>query len=190
MAAPKPVKAFIVETDDPEETVVQFATTNVAARRHGAEQIGTDFECVSCKRLPWADQYAGTDIPPAAFLANGWRYECATCGDSVDSQTKAPTYHLDLVFCSSACEAAEVAQRKAESEAKSAIVDATLAKFPGASGVQGYVRGEDRIAYFCFPGGRFSATWRLEEDHVAVAPADVAAWNAWRKTETAMEGAV
>ena len=38
MTATKQVKAFIVETDDPDETVIEFATSNVAAQQGEGEK--------------------------------------------------------------------------------------------------------------------------------------------------------
>lgn len=182
----KQVKAFIVETDDPEESTVQFATTNVAARRQGADEIGTDFACVTCKRLPWADQYSETRvIPESAFIANGWRYECATCGERVDSDTESPVFALHLVFCCEACHAAEVADRKAEDDRKQEVVDAVLTNYPGA--VVTYASGHEarRHASFRFPGGKSPVTWELGSETALVYRDDLEAWNAWRGLQSA-----
>lgn len=175
------MKAFIVETDDPEESTVQFATTNVAARRQGANEIGTDFNAVSCKRLPWADKYAGQRVPESAYIANGWRYECSTCGERVDSETVAPVFALDLVFCTAKCHAAEVDDRKSAEARKQEVIDALLAKFPGVEVTYASNHEERRSASFRFPGGQDPVDWKLGEDTVLVTKRDVDAWNVWRE---------
>lgn len=175
------MKAFIIETDDPEESTIQFATTSVAARRQGADEIGTDFGLVSCKRLPWADQYAGKPIPESAYIVNGWWFECATCGDRVSDETKAPVFAFDLVFCCSNCHEAEVADRTAAADRKQELIDALLAKFPGAEVIYASDHDTRRIARFRFPGGQDPVEWALGEDTAMVYCRDVEAWNAWRE---------
>lgn len=123
MTAIKQVKAFIVETDDPDETVIAFATSNVAARRQGADEIGTDFGSVSCRRLPWADEYAGKGIPAEAYIQHGWRVSCTNCGYMVsqDSYTMDesgeeiphnPVYCGEHVYCCPDCKSAHEAVSK------------------------------------------------------------------------------
>ncbi|MGP0171213.1 hypothetical protein ACSVIJ_04945 [Pseudomonas sp. NCHU5208] len=186
-------KAFIVETDDPDDSVVKFATTNVAARRNGADEIGADFGNVTCKRLPWADQYAGKGIPPTAFIENGWHYECSTCGDKVGKETPAPVFALDLSFCSAKCHAVEVADRQAAADRKQEVIDALLAKFPGVEVAFASDHDERRSARFRFPGGQDTVEWKLGEDTVMVSKRDIEAWNAWRdqvkKADCHAEGA-
>lgn len=177
----KPVKAFIVETDDPEESTIQFATTNVAARRQGANVIDTSFASVSCKRLPWADPYAGQRIPESAFIANGWSYDCATCGHRVDQETTAPKFAFDLVFCCEKCHEAELTDRAAASARKQEVIDALLAKYPGVDVTYASDHEERRIAQFRFPGGKDPVEWMFGEDTVLVYGRDVDAWNAWRE---------
>lgn len=178
----KPVKAFIVETDDPEDSVIQFATTNVAARRQGAAVIGTNFGGVSCKRLPWADSYAGQRIPESAYLANGWSFECATCGNCVDDETKSPEFEFGLVFCCPECQEAESADRAAASARKQEVIDAVLSKYPGVEVTYASDHEERRIAQFRFPGAKDPAEWMFGEDTVLVYGRDVDAWNIWRET--------
>ncbi len=189
ISARKPMKAFIIETDDPEDSVVRFATTNVAARREGSEEIGCDFNQVTCKRLPWADVYAGIGIPHSAFIANGWRYDCATCGDCVDSYTEAPAYGMDLVFCCEACKAEEVAQRDAHAKRVQEAIDTALEKWPGIANVKAYVGHDLATVIFAFPGGQDTVTWEVGDDHVGVSRRDVDAWNAWRVAEKDKESA-
>ena len=84
--ASRKVLAYSVETNDPEESSIQFATSNAAARRQGADEIGTDFGAVSCRRAHWADQYAGQRFVPAkAYIDAGWWFGCNHCGARCDS---------------------------------------------------------------------------------------------------------
>jgi len=188
----RPVKAFIVETDDPDDSVVKFATTNVAARRDGADEIGADFGAVTCKRLPWADQFAGKGIPESAYIENGWRYECSTCGECVDKETPAPVFALDLAFCSEKCHAAEVADRQAAADRKQEVIDALLAKFPGVEVTFASNHDERRTANFKFPGGQDPVGWTLGDNTVMVTKRDIDAWNLWRdqvkSASTSVEG--
>ncbi len=69
--APPKVLAYSVETNDPEESTIQFATSNAAARRQGADEISTDFSgIVYCRRAHWADPYADQRFIPAK--AGAW----------------------------------------------------------------------------------------------------------------------
>ncbi|MEL1213721.1 hypothetical protein [Aeromonas caviae] len=79
----KQLKAFSVQ--DGEHGAVVFATSGIAARRIGANELNTDFEFIeSCRRLPWADQYASAgQVPPLELIANGWWLECGHCYRSV-----------------------------------------------------------------------------------------------------------
>lgn len=181
---PVGVKAYLVETDDPEEATVQFATTNVAARRQGADEIGTEFNMVSCKRLPWADKYAGKPIPDSAYIENGWWFECATCCDRVDDETPAPVFAMDLVFCCEKCHAEEVADREAAAARKQEVIDALLAKFPGVEVIYASNHEVQRKASFRFPGGLDPVTWVLGEDTVLVTRRDLVAWSNWRREKS------
>lgn len=158
-----------------------FATTNVAARRQGADEIGTDFRLVSCKRLPWADQYAGKRIPESTYIANGWWFECATCGERVSDETKASVFAFDLVFCCSNCHEAELADRKAAEDRRQEVIDGLLAKFPGAEVIYASDHDTRRIARSRFPGGHNPVEWVLGEETALVYSRDVDVWNAWRE---------
>ena len=84
--ASRKVLVYSVETNDPEEFNIKFATSNAAARRQGADEIGTDFGAVSCRRAHWADQYADQRfIPAKAYIDAGWWFGCNHCGAKCDS---------------------------------------------------------------------------------------------------------
>lgn len=169
----KPVKAYTVATDDPEESTIQFATTNVAARRQGADAIGADFTWVSCKRAPWADQYAESYIPAKAYIENGWQISCTNCSRMVSDEHHAldenceetddlltPIFDGQCVFCDAGCKAAheqEVAERDAALDAfkkrvAEARPDLTFADFTG-----GWPR-HTITGQFTFPGCRFGGS--------------------------------
>ncbi|WP_235208773.1 hypothetical protein [Pseudomonas savastanoi] len=140
--APRKMLAYSVETNDPEESTIQFATSSAAARRQGADEIGTDFSgIVSCRRAHWADQYAELRyIPAKAYIDAGWWFDCNHCGTRCDSdacrwdEESDTDIPLDLVFdgrvvyCSAECKTghdAEVSARNAKFEAfKAAAADA------------------------------------------------------------------
>lgn len=190
------VLAYTVETNDPEESTIQFATSNAAARRQGADQIGSDFGAVSCRRAHWADQYADQRfIPAQAYIDAGWWFDCNHCGTRCDSdasrwdeETDIP---LDLVFdgrvvyCSAECKAGherEVAARNARfEEFKKRVVGArpgvTFTEFTG-----GYPRCGDN-ARFTFPGAQYGGSVSEAEDGQGlkwyVAEGDKAAWDSF-----------
>ncbi|MEN5236645.1 hypothetical protein ABE459_03965 [Pseudomonas sp. TWI923] len=190
------VLAYTVETNDPEESTIQFATSNAAARRQGADEIGTDFGAVSCRRAQWADQYAGQRfIPAQAYIDAGWWFDCNHCGTKCDSdasrwdeeaETDIP---LDLVFdgrvvyCSAECKEgheAEVAARNARFEG---FKERVVAAQPGVTFTEfigGYPRCGDS-ARFTFPGARYGGSVSEAEDGQGlkwyVAQGDKAAWD-------------
>jgi len=194
--ASRKMLAYTVETDDPEESTIQFATSNAAARRQGADEIGADFGAVSCRRAQWADQYGGQSfIPAEAYIDAGWWFDCNHCGTRCDSdasrwdeeaETDIP---LDLVFdgrvvyCSAECKEgheSEVAARSARFEKfKERVVAAqpgvTFTEFTG-----GYPYCGDG-ARFTFPGAQYGGSVSETEDGQDlkwfIAQGDKAAWD-------------
>lgn len=189
------LKAFVIEADYSEDVVVLFATTNVSARRQGANTIGVDFGEVSCRRLPWADQYAGTHIPAKAYVENGWRVGCLYCGDMVYKgsiwldddyyeRPHEPVYRGENVFCCPRCEAAHDAK-----------VDKQNAKFAGFEKRVREARPDLQYkaflgAYPCitmtceftFEGSQYGGFVRDDGDGTLrwhVANGDAAAWEAY-----------
>lgn len=197
--APRKMLAYSVETNDPEESTIQFATSSAAARRQGADEIGTDFSgIVSCRRAHWADQYADQRfIPAKAYLDAGWWFDCNHCGTRCDSEATRwdeeteQDIHLDLVFdgrvvyCQAECKQgheAEVAARNAKFEIfKERVIEAepglTFTEFTG-----GYPWCGNR-AKFTFPGAQFGGSVSDSEDgkdlRWYVANGDKAAWESF-----------
>ena len=201
--APPKVLAYSVETDDPEESTIQFATSNAAARRQGADEIGADFGAVSCRRAQWADQYAGQRfIPAEAYIDAGWWFDCNNCGTRCDSdatrfdEETGDDIPLDLVFdgqvvyCSAECKTgheAEVTARNARFEVFKERVAAaqpfvTFTEFTG-----GYPRCGDS-ARFTFHGAKYGGSVSEAYDGQGlkwyVAQDDKVAWNNFIAEET------
>lgn len=165
--------AYSVETNDPEESNIQFATSNAVARRQGADEIGTDFSAVSCLRAHWTDQYAGQRyIQAKAYIDAGWWFGCNHYGARCDSDASyrdeetETDIALDLVFdgrvvyCSPGCKTgheAEVAARNTRFEEFKVRVAAerpgvTFTEFTG-----GYPwRGNKGL--FTFPGAQYGGS--------------------------------
>lgn len=85
----KPVKAYAVTERFEAMTVIVFATSGIAARRQGANEHDTEFECIdSCRRAPWADQYWGIGkIPAQAWIDNGYSQACDYCETMIYGDT-------------------------------------------------------------------------------------------------------
>lgn len=178
--APRKMLAYSVETNDPEESNIQFATSNAAARRQGADEIGTDFSgIVSCRRAHWADPYADLRyIPAKAYIDAGWWFDCNHCGTHCDSDAsrfdeETETYiALDLVFdgrvvyCSAECKIGhdtEVSARNAKFEAfKDAAAKARPeVTFTGFTGGYPYCANSGK---FTFPGAQYGGSVSDTED--------------------------
>ncbi|MFV3402830.1 hypothetical protein ACNFIC_02595 [Pseudomonas sp. NY15463] len=190
------VLAYTVETNDPEESTIQFATSNAAARRQGADEIGADFGSVSCQRAQWADQYAGQSfIPAEAYIDAGWWFDCNHCGTRCDSdacrwdketETNIP---LDLVFdgrvvyCSAECNSGHEAEVTARNGRFELFKERVVAAQPGVTFTEftgGYPLCGDS-ARFTFPGALYGGSVSESEDSQDlkwyVAQGDKAAWD-------------
>jgi hypothetical protein len=178
--APRKVLAYSVETNDPEESNIQFAKSNAAARRQGADEIGTDFSgIVSCRRAHWADPYADLRyIPAKAYIDAGWWFDCNHCGTHCDSDASRfdeeteTDIALDLVFdgrvvyCSAECKIGhdtEVNARNAKFEAfKDAAAKARpKVTFTGFTGGYPYCANSGK---FTFPGAQYGGSVSDTED--------------------------
>lgn len=78
-------KAYAVSNDDG-DGIILFAKSDIEARRKGANDLDhDDISGLSCRRVPWADQYADTGIVPAADMIDaGWWLECRGCERRID----------------------------------------------------------------------------------------------------------
>lgn len=190
------VKAYIVTEEFEGSCVVVFAERAVVARRDGANELDAEFGEVSCRRAPWADEYAPGPVPIEAEISKGgfW-YECGCgCGRRIDSDQgsasdadenpMSPVFVDRLVFWNQACkDADDKYHREAEEKKKRDQADAeaaVIAKFPFATGIMAYRRysgKEDALwASFNFPGGVRHANWQIGGSSIAIAGEDLAAW--------------
>lgn len=191
----KTLKAYIVSNGDPECDSIQYATTNVAARRQGAAEIDDDFGSVSCKRLHWADEFASKPIPAKAYIDNGWRISCTNCGDYVSDESYRadedgedvphdPVFRGEHVFCSPECQArhdASVAEQNAkfadfERRARAARPDLQFKEFRGA---YPYITMTGK---FTFDGAKYGGSVRDDGDGALkwfIASGDQAIWDAY-----------
>lgn len=188
----RPVRAYLVSDGDPETQTIQFGRTNVAARRRGANEIGTDFGSVTCRRERWADEFASQPfIPAQAYVNNGWWVGCSNCAAMVSNNSAGddkegnsvphePVYCGSDLYCSPSCQEAEKAEIVAAAQRKQEVIDGTLAEFPGVDVVSASEHGTDRWARFNFPGGLGAAEWRLGDTEIWIAKRDQEAWNTYR----------
>lgn len=202
----KKLKAYEVREPDEGNCCIEFATSNAAARRNGAAELGTDFECVeSCKRAHWADQYAPGPVPVAAALSAGWWFGCAHCECTFDEDGRRDDGDDDereeafgpvgtvrgSAYCCEACMQKEWAERRMRKALECAVIEAAAATYPDATNItahEDYKRNEKRahrynddkhwLAVFRLPGLKYSVHWVLGQEDVTISQCDVEAWNA------------
>lgn len=189
--AEKALKAYSVQ--DEEHGVVVFATSGIAARRMGANELNTEFECIeSCRRLPWADEYASAGtVPPLVLIDHGWWFECSHCGVKVcsdsgdydkDSDKDIPHEPIadgDAVYCKPSCRDAVLKERAECKARKEAAQQAAEQKFPGVE-VSWTSENDPATVCFTFPGGNYPAHWTVGSDTVRVCQIDVSTWEAFK----------
>lgn len=173
----KPLRAYTVHDGDDGWTTV-FATSNVAARRMGANELSCDFRDVdSCRRSPEFDQYAPGPVPSHALIAGNWHFECARCNEWVDEYTEERTYRGQFVYCSRTCLARDEADERHRASYEAAAIELLEANYPSAKleyfePVNRYLLVPMKL-FFTFPGCRYSAHWVSGESTVSLHPDDV-----------------
>lgn len=181
------LKAYHVQGD--EYGVIRFASSNVVARREGANELDEEFNCVTCKRMPGADKYASQGRVPTRDLVEefGFWQECAYCNCHVYNETEGRVWEGDTAYCDIECEARWAnhridceAERKRTQEAEQGAIAAAEAKFPGISDVTAYIgHKKDITVYFRFPGGASRATWTVGDNHAGTSRDDGEAFKAY-----------
>ncbi|MBR8279755.1 hypothetical protein [Burkholderia vietnamiensis] len=189
----KPLKAYQVNVDaDDVYSCVVFATNSATARREGASELGYEWDDVeSCRRRPNFDEYAPGPVPPRALIEDGWRFECHGCGTPVsDNEYDDDGNEIDpgayvvrkqQVFCCQECLARDDARKRMNVAAQNALIELVEAKFPGCAIQRVHVYGERLepsepghghkcVAYFTFPGSRYSSTYVFGEGDIAHVP--------------------
>ncbi|MDP4076227.1 hypothetical protein [Acidovorax sp. A1169] len=208
----KKLKAYEVREPDEGHCCIEFATSNAAARRQGANELGTEFEYVEhCRRAPWADAYAPGPVPVEATLAAGWRWGCQHCDCTFDIDGRG--YDEDDereddfgpvgdersgVYCSETCQQQEWAERRARKVLECAVIEAAAAAYPDATNITAHEdygtdpksgrRLSDAThwkAVFRVPGLQYGVHWILGDDCVSVSQCDVEAWNARKAQQEA-----
>lgn len=202
------IRAFQVQDEYGDgECRIVYAEKNVVARREGAAEMGLDFGGVSCRRAPWADEFAPNGPTPQQCIETGqWWYSCACgCGRHIDNEDGSgihqddstenrmqPVYVDGCVFWNKACQdkrEREIREHDAALAADQAQAEQqTLARYPFATEIKayrGYAKGLDgKCSYdvlqasFLFPGGQFGVHWVLGSDEVRMHREDDAAWDA------------
>lgn len=165
----------MLEEDDNTGGIV-FATHAVTARRRGANLFNNDeFNGVSCRRTPWADQYAATgNVPASVAIAHGWWYECHGCGATINEdwlhENDLPLdgvvgFDRAAVFCSAICKAEQnlhdAMRYDHERRAIKLLEKLVLKRFPGVSFVR--TEGLTPHAYATSHDG----VWILEQASVS-----------------------
>lgn len=183
----KVMKAYHVQGD--EYGVIRFATSNVAARREGAQELDEEFNCVTCKRMPGADKYASQGSVPVHALVEefGWWQECGYCHEHVHDETEGRFWDGDTAYCSIQCNALRInrdrdyqIERHQKEDAELAAVDAAKAEFPGITNVFASHNWKGEISvYFNFPGASQRASWVLGSKSVYPAAHEVEAFKSY-----------
>ncbi|RWB67608.1 hypothetical protein [Mesorhizobium sp.] len=107
------MRAFAVTERDEGAGAIYFAKHAIVAKRWGADEFGYgELNYVSCRRVPWADAYAGKPIPASVMIDAGWHFECHGCGMRLD-EDELRDHHLPVegvigsqhsaVYCSARC---------------------------------------------------------------------------------------
>lgn len=196
-AARRALKAYTVTDDFEGYGSLQFARHAVVARRNGADDLGVEFEYVTCRRSPEFDTYAPGPVPPLVMIENGWSFECGHCGrrvwsdmaddlesDGFDPADFTPVMDRSIVFCSAACMAADHERRRKHDMTTAAMTELVETLLPGAEVVRvtvcdGYDYGRGKhTATFRFPGGQYPAEYRHHDSAYYVAASDHAAFSA------------
>lgn len=194
MTTNKPIKAYSVQVE--EAGAIIFATSGIAARRIGANELNAEFEDVhSCCRAPWADQYAEQGwVPVKALLAQGWWHTCTGCGVEVtedsedyDGNPHDPVIEERGLYCSPGCKEAEEARIAASKLRKEQRAQAALEKWPGIEVVWVNDHETDSLVCFRFPGSTSSANWRVGETTLHVDKEDIPAWEKFTGKEVSYD---
>lgn len=195
------LKAFAVLENDENTGAIYFAKRDIEARKAGANEFGDgDISNVSCRRAPWADEYAEAGVVPAkACIAHGWHFECCGCGSTIDEDyLDEEDLLLDgvigqqhgRVFCSEICECRfnldKAISRDKERRMIDILKDVVRKRFPGvefadgkdnwkphayATSRGGVWQVEQAVVSFNFPGMKIGpASLRFDLDHRKIGP--------------------
>lgn len=195
----KPLKAY--EVNEPEEgcSCIVFETNSAAARRNGAGELGIDWEDVSyCRRIPWADRYAGVKggVPPLVCIANGWRFKCMHCNCTINSDLEGedtegnyikldPVEDGEALYCSKTCKDKQDNEKANRNLAFEAFKKSVQEQRPDLTFVdfQGAWPWITMTARFTFPDSKYVCSARDQDGNGNIewfiANGDKAAWDAY-----------
>lgn len=184
------LKAFSVQEEDEGTGGIVFASSNVVARRLGANLYNDgEFAGLMVRRVAWADEYAPGPVPELVMVEHGWWFECMGCGVRIDESLEAdnedgtfrtlkPVELGHNLYCSDECHTAYVTDRAARKGAEAlaaAALEAELgAKFPGVTivgpthvyviKVDGIYAPKQVVVSFSFPGSTVGlGRYRIDE---------------------------
>lgn len=201
------IKAYSVLEEDEYTGGIVFAKSSAEARRVGSSMFGTgEFNWGKARRLPWADRFAGGEIPVCEEIAHGWHFECSYCGapipqdDDEDDFGWLPASVVRVgqaVYCSELCRyerhRADFIRKNHERAAIAGLSAKLLQAIPGITLTgkdHAYVSGgrvEQCIVAFRFPGCVVGDAHYRVDGHGAdptlhVRRGDIEAFESWRRT--------
>ena len=160
------MKAWIIADKYEGYSTIVFHDHSVAARRIGADDLGADFEGVSCSRCPQLDKYAKTAVPIEVLINDfGWWHECHNCYKIVDESNSAEAVFRNnsTIFCSAQCEKSmheRIDRINAEYE-QFQIAILNLGFKETIVGFDGGYPCLTPVAYWNFPGAEYLGTIRI-----------------------------
>lgn len=112
----KKLMAFAVTEPNENLGEIIFATSDIEARRRGADEYNDgDLGGMRVRRQRHFDKYLGVGVPVSDLVEEGWHFECCGCGLKMNEDTMEEaglpidgilgTQHT-LSFCSEDCEVA------------------------------------------------------------------------------------
>jgi hypothetical protein len=138
------VRAFAVTENDENTGGIYFAKHDIVAKKAAASEFSDgDISQVSCKRAPWADEYAGRAVPAWVMIDAGWHFECYGCRSRIDTdwldERRLPVDGVlgtqwSSVYCCTRCKRKDLSRtrrRKAEEQRAIEVFKAIVRKrFP------------------------------------------------------------
>lgn len=205
-----PLRAYAVQEDTEGTGDIHYARHDIEARKAGAnEHGGGDLAGISCKRAPWADQYAPGPCPRLVMIDHGWWFECSGCGrtvrddPSVEDGERSHLKAIEIagaVYCTPICRRDSLRRKNTEATRKTQAIqrmrDQLWKRVPGitltartdhAHVVRDngkWIVKQVRVG-FTFPGcqhgdGTYGFDKPGEAPQVRIARADLEAFEAWR----------
>lgn len=192
--------AWQVRDDCEGHAVIVFHHHGMAARREGANELGSEFEYVECSRAKQYDEYADKGyVPPLVLINDGWWFECCHCGrrceeEGYDYDTDEPIPVEDMieagrqsVYCNQSCKDAREAEIKERNEKFEAFKEKILESRPDLDFTE-WTGGWPWITMtgkFMFPGSKYGGSVRDDEGELTwwIANGDKDAWDEYESAQ-------